>query len=114
MQDSLQLAKNIAKKLDDKKGKDIVLLKVKDITLIADYFVIVTGTSTTHIQSLAENLISSLKEEDDFSPLHKEGLAEGNWILLDYDSVLVHIFLEDTREFYNLERLWGEAEEITL
>ncbi len=111
-EDSLQLAKQIAEQLDNYKGDDIIILQIKEITLVADYFILVTGTSTTHIKSLADNLVYELKQQG-MSPLHQEGMSEGNWILIDYDSVIVHVFLEETREFYNLERLWGEAEEIS-
>ena len=112
MEESFGLAKKITELLMDKKAKDPVILDVREITLVSDYFVIVTGTSVTHVQALANHLVTSLKETYNFSPLHKEGLDTGNWVLLDYDSVIVHIFLEETREFYNLERLWGEAEAI--
>ncbi len=114
MEESYNLAKSIGEILMDKKAKNPIILDVRDMTLVSDYFVIATGTSITHVQALAEHLMTSLKKTEGFSPLHKEGVETGNWVLIDYNSVLVHIFQEETREFYNLERLWGEAEEIHL
>jgi len=111
---SEELAINIAKVLDDKKGKDILVLDVREITLVADYFVIVTGTSSLHVQSLAEHVMDTMREEHCIKPLNKEGLTEGNWVLVDYDSVVLHIFQGETRAFYNLERLWGEAREVEM
>ncbi|OWZ83936.1 ribosome silencing factor [Natranaerobius trueperi] len=114
VKESFELVKNIVSTLDNDKGKDILIQEVNEITLVSDYFVLVTGNSTTHVQSLAENLIDTMKQEKNISALHKEGITEGNWALIDFDSVVVHIFLEETRSFYNLERLWAEANEITI
>lgn len=108
-----QLADAAVKALDDKKAKDIRLLRTTDLTVIADYFVICTATSTTHIKTLANEVDKALSEKGE-PPLRREGYRSGGWILLDFGSIIVHIFLKETREFYNLERLWNDAEEISL
>lgn len=107
---ALELANAAAKILDDKKGTDVTVLEVGDKTVIADYFVLCTGTSNTHVRALADELEFKLREEKGTAPNHIEG-AEGNvWTLLDYGAVVVHIFTAKGREFYKLERLWsGDA-----
>ena len=103
--------KNIVKFLDDKKAVDIKVLKVGDLTVVADYFVVANGTSTTHIKALADEVDFQMGE------LSENGRLEGkasDWLLLDFGDVIVHIFLPDSREHYNLERLWADAEEIDL
>ncbi len=97
--------------LEDKKAKDIKVLNVKDITLIADYFVICSGTSTTHIKALADEVEQRLKERD-VKLHHAEGYSSARWILMDYNNIIVHIFHRDDRLFYNLERIWADAEEV--
>lgn len=97
-----------AKVLSDKKGQDIVVLELKGLTLIADYFVLVTGKSSTHVQSLTTNLQEELAKHG-IHELRIEGQREAKWVLLDYSDVVVHIFQEETRRFYDLERLWGDA-----
>jgi ribosome-associated protein len=94
--------------IDEKKGIDLVLLDVSELLWITDVFVIVSGTSRPHVQSLAEDVELKLKAADR-RPLRVEGKREGNWILLDYGEVVVHIFQPTTRDFYGLERLWGDA-----
>lgn len=109
---SLETAKNIVKILDEKKAMDLTLIETKELTVMSDYFVIASGTSNTHVRSLAEDvedMMSKLGVEVD----HIEGRATG-WILLDYGSVLVHIFQEESREYYNLERLWGDAARVDI
>ncbi len=98
--------------LDEKKGIDIVLLDVSELLWITDVFVIVSGTSRPHVQSLAQDVELQLKTVDR-SPLRTEGRAEGKWVLLDYGEVVVHVFQPDTRDFYGLERLWGDAPRLT-
>lgn len=94
--------------LVDKKGSEIIVLDVHNLTLIADYFVIATGKSATQLQALARHLEEKL-EENGILPLRMEGFQEAQWILLDYGQVVVHLFLPEQREYYNLERLWGDA-----
>lgn len=96
------------KALDDRKGNNIKVLDVQGLTSIADYFVIATGTSTKHATSLAESVEEELSALG-IEPTHKEGHRSGDWILLDYLDVIVHVFTEETREFYKLEKMWKDA-----
>ena len=105
---SLELATAIAKAMDSKKGTDIRVLKVEDLTILTDYFVIGTGNSSTQVKALADEVEYQLSEAG-VSVLRREGAESRNWILLDYGVVIVHIFYPDTREFYDLERLWADA-----
>ena len=100
----------IVKALDDKKAEDITVLKVGSLTIVADYFVIAAGTSNTHVRALADEVEFKLHEAG-FEPRQIEGKATG-WILLDYHDVVVHVFMKDQREFYSLEKLWADAEEV--
>ncbi len=97
----------------DKKALDLVVLDVRRISVIADYFLLCSGRSTTHIQAIADAIRDELKAEG-VRPRHVEGMPESGWILLDYGNILVHIFLEDTRAYYALERLWGDAPALAL
>lgn len=99
---------NIIKFLDDKKAKDIQSLKVEGLSIITDYFVICTGGSTTHIRALADELIEKMKENS-YDVYHIEGYDTARWILLDFGEAIVHIFHEEDRQFYNLERLWADS-----
>lgn len=107
----VQLAEAAVKALDDKKAKDIKLLCTAGLTVLADYFVICTANSTTHIKTLSDEVDKVLSEKGE-PPIRREGYRSGGWILLDFGCVIVHIFLQEMREFYNLERLWSDAEEI--
>ncbi len=97
----------------DKKALDLVVLDVRRISGIADYFLLCSGRSTTHIQAIADAIRDDLKAES-VRPRHVEGMPASGWILLDYGNILVHIFLEDTRAYYALERLWGDAPALAL
>ena len=108
-----EIALAAAAALDSKKGNAIKVLEVTDLTTLVDYFVIATGTSNTQITALCgavEEKLSQLGEE----PLHREGYRNGTWVLLDYGSVAVHVFSEDARDFYSLERLWRDGKEVDL
>lgn len=109
MTDSRILAEKIAEAAYEKKGRDIVFLHLRQISIITDYFLLVTGNSTTQVKAIADNITKELKE-DGIIPSSKEGYKDGQWILLDYGNVVVHIFLEEQRRFYDLERLWGDAD----
>lgn len=111
--ESLDLAKTIVKVLDNKKAHDLKLLKVRDLTVLADYFVIASGTSTTQVGALFDEVDFKLGQ-DGIEPLRVEGAATKNWVLLDYGNVVVHIFYPEAREFYQLERLWADAEPVPL
>ena len=105
------IAKEIVSILDDKKAQDIKLLAVRDNTVIADYFVICTGTSNTQIKALSGELEYKL-EERGLRALHIDGYETGTWIVMDYAHVIVHIFHREQREFYKLERLWSDVSDI--
>ncbi len=107
---SLDIVKKIVKALDDKKGNDIQVIKIEELTIVADYFVICTANSNTHVRSLADEVEYQL-EEAGIKADHIEGRATG-WVLLEYRGVVVHIFLEEARNYYNLERLWEDAKKI--
>ncbi len=106
-----ELAIKIAKVLDEKKARDIKILYVSEQTIIADYFVIAQGSSRTQVNALADEVDYKLGLEG-INPTKIEGRGQGTWVLLDYDSVLVHVFNPESREFYKLEKLWADGEEI--
>ena len=108
-----ELAIEICKIIDDKKGKDIVLMEVGKLASFADYFVIATGNSIKHTAALADEVEKRLSEKD-ISLSHKEGHREGSWILLDYLDVVIHIFTEEQRSFYDIERIWKGAKYVEL
>lgn len=98
--------------LDEKKAEDIKVIETAEHTIVSDYFVIANGTSNTHVKSLADDVEYEM-EKLGVAPIHIEGRATG-WILLDYGDVLVHIFTKESRDYYNLERLWTDAKELDL
>jgi len=95
----------------DKKAQDVLLLEISALVSYADYFLICSGRSSVQVKAIAEAIERSLREQG-IRPLHVEGATEGRWILMDYDELIVHVFLEETRQFYNLERLWNDAPRI--
>jgi ribosome-associated protein len=101
--ESTALARNLANIIDQKKGEDIVIFDLRDLSPITDYFIISTGLSDVHVRTIAEHIV---KHE---SPQHAEGLEAATWVLLDFVDVIVHVFSKEAREFYGLERLWGDA-----
>lgn len=101
-----ELAKAIQTILEDKKAKDIELLDVSEKTILADYFVIATGTSTTHVKALADEVEFVVKEKHQRPVDHVEGFESSRWILLDFGDVVVHVFHSEERDFYSLEKLW--------
>ncbi|MEG2421079.1 MAG: ribosome silencing factor [Oscillospiraceae bacterium] len=103
-----EMAIAIVKALDEKKGQDIKALETTDLTSLADFFVICSATSTTQISALADYCEFTMKNLGE-PPLHIEGHRGGTWVLLDFGCVVVHIFNEEAREFYGLEKLWGDA-----
>jgi ribosome-associated protein len=98
----------ITNALSDKKALDIVILNMKKMSSVCDYFVIATGTSTTHVRALSDSIIARLKQKGQ-SLRHIEGEREASWILLDFGDVVCHLFLEETRARYALEKLWGKT-----
>ena len=108
-----EVAYEVTKALDEKKGMDIKLLRIDEVSSLADYFLICTGTSNTHVKTLcdyAEYTMENLGEK----LLGREGHRGNSWELLDYGSVVVHVFTEEAREFYALERLWADGESVDI
>lgn len=110
---TLQQAKETAKILSDKKGLDIKVIEISDVSVIADYMVIATGNSSTHVKALADEVESQL-DEMGVSVSHIEGYRSNSWILLDYIDIIVHVFSNEAREYYDLERLWEDGTDIDI
>ncbi|MDF2987628.1 MAG: iojap-like ribosome-associated protein [Eubacterium sp.] len=106
--ESKKLVEKIVSLMEEKKAKEISTIDIENITEIADYFVICSGTSTTHIKSIADELEFKLGELG-LHAFHKEGYDTARWILLDYADVIIHVFHQEDRGFYNLERLWSDG-----
>ena len=102
-----------AKAISSKKGLNIKLIEIGDISSLADYMVIAAGTSSTHVKAIADEVEYQL-DEAGISVSHIEGYRSNSWILLDYVDVIVHIFSDEAREFYDLERLWQDGKEIDI
>jgi ribosome-associated protein len=105
-----ELALQIADAAEDKKAANIVLLNVSDVSYLADYFVIITGFSRAQLNAISEAIEERLEEKYNLQPVRVSGKREGGWIVQDYADVIVHIFLPEEREYYNLEAFWGHAE----
>jgi len=108
-----EVAGFIVEALDGKKAQDIKLLRTSEITILADYFVICTAGSTTQLRTLSDEVEKVLKENGEM-PLRREGHRSEGWVLIDFGCVVVHLFLQEKRDFYTLERLWGDAEDIDI
>jgi len=108
-----EMALMAAKALDSKKGVNIKVMDVMDLTSLADYFVICSGTSNTQINALCDAVEKEINEAGE-ETLHREGYRGGTWVLLDFGSVVVHVFNNEAREFYSLERLWQGGTELDL
>ena len=108
-----QVAEKVVLALDGKKAKDIKVLKTGKLTTLADYFVICTASSTTQIKTLSDEVEKLLTEAGE-PPLRREGYRAGGWVLIDFGCVIVHLFMDEVRKFYNLEHLWSDAEEVGL
>ena len=109
-----ELALLAAQALSEKKGKEIQVLEIADLTTLADYFVIATGASNTQINALVDSVEKKLSEEAEEQPLHREGYRGGTWVLLDYGCIAVHVFNGEARDFYDLERLWRDGKNVDL
>jgi len=109
--DAAELAHRIVEVASDKKGNDIVMLRTAELTTMADFFVICSGRSDRQVQALAGAIVDELRREG-IKPIGTEGRASSRWVLLDYGSVIVHVFAPEEREFYGLERLWGKAVQV--
>ena len=106
-----KIAELIVETLDNKKAIDIKLLKMSEVTSLADYFVVCTASSTTHLKTLSDEVEKVMKESGETFK-KREGHRSGGWVLIDYACVVVHLFLQEMREFYTLERLWSDAQDM--
>ena len=110
---SYEMAIALAKALDGKKGQDIKVLKTEELTTLADYFVLCTATSSTQVKAMSDACEEAMEKNGE-QVHHIEGHRGGTWLLMDFSAVVVHVFTDEARKFYDLERLWGDAEEIDL
>ena len=108
-----EVALAVTKALDDKKGQDIKLLRIDEVSSLADYFLICTGTSNTHVKTLCDYAEYTLEQLGE-PMLGREGHRGNAWELLDFGSIVVHVFTQEAREFYSLERLWADAEQVDI
>jgi ribosome-associated protein len=108
---SLDLARRIVELAEDKKAADIVLLDLSELTTLADYFVIASGSSERQIDAIADGIVSGLRDEK-VRPFGREGTPSSHWVLIDYGGVIVHVFTPPERDFYQLERHWSEAKTV--
>ncbi len=97
-----------AKALDDKKAQNLILLEVRSVTALTEYMLLATGTSDTHLRTLSDEVEKKMEEAGE-TVCHREGFRGDTWIVMDFSGVMVHIFTAETRKFYDLERLWGDA-----
>ena len=111
--ESYELAVLLAKALDSKKGGDIKVLKTEGVTTLADYFVICTATSNTQVKAMSDACEEAVEQNGERAH-HIEGHRGGTWLLMDFSAVVVHVFTDEARKFYDLERLWSDAEEIDI
>ncbi|MFZ2537818.1 MAG: ribosome silencing factor [Oscillospiraceae bacterium] len=110
---TLELATAVAKTLDANKADRIDVIEIADLTILSDYFVIASANNTTHVKSLADEVEVELKKLGKYTE-RVEGYQNANWIILDYIDVVVHIFYEETRNFYNLEKLWADGKKLDI
>ncbi|MCR4923563.1 MAG: ribosome silencing factor [Lachnospiraceae bacterium] len=99
------------KAIDDKKGKDVVVLDIKDISILADYFIIASCMNKNQTEAMVEEIIEKLHKEE-INIRAMEGRSDSGWILMDYQDVIIHIFDEESRSFYDLERIWGDSKRV--
>jgi len=107
------MAVQLAKALDSKKGQNIKVLKTEELTTLADYFVLCTATSSTQVKAMSDACEEAMEKRGEQAH-HIEGHRDGTWLLMDFSSVVVHVFTEEARKFYDLERLWSDAQEVDL
>lgn len=108
-----EVAKLAAKALDSKKGIDLRLIEIADVSTLADYFLICTASSNTHVRALCDAVEEAMDEAAE-PMVGREGHRGGTWVVLDYGCVVVHVFTEETRAFYDLERLWQDGKQVSL
>ena len=108
-----KMAKLAATAMDEKMAKEITVMRTTDVTVLADYFILCTASSTTHIKTISDAVEHVLTEAGE-PPRRREGERSSGWVLIDFGWVVVHVFMEEAREFYDLERLWADAEKIDM
>ena len=108
---SRELAEKICKILSDRKALDVTMINISEKTIVADYYVIATAKSSPHVKALSEYVEEELDKEE-VSPLRREGTREGRWAVIDYGDVVLHVFNDETRVFYNLEKLWADEKNV--
>lgn len=113
MNQSKEMTKITLRALEDKKANDIRIIDISNVSVIADYFVIASGANTNQVQAMADNVQESLGRAG-YEPRQVEGYGSASWILMDYNDIIVHIFSEESRMFYDLERIWRDGRDITL
>ncbi|MGC1395638.1 MAG: ribosome silencing factor [Coleofasciculaceae cyanobacterium] len=112
LDNSHEVAMTIAEAADDRKAEEIVILRVAEVSYLADYFVIVTGFSRAQVRAIAQTIEQKVETQWQRLPVRTQGQSEGSWVVQDYGDVIVHILLPQEREFYNLEAFWGHGEKI--
>lgn len=112
MESSKEMVKLAYEALDEKKGEDIQIIEIKDITTIADYFIIANGSNSLQVDALVKSVTDKLAQYG-YEPKRIEGIRSASWILLDYGDVVVHVFSKEDRLFYNLERIWRDGKTIS-
>jgi len=103
------LVRRIAVLAQDEKALNVSILDIRNLTVLADFFVIASGRSILQVRNLADTIAKTLSEEVGLNPLRQEGLTEGKWVVLDYGTIIIHLFRQEERDFYQLENLWGDA-----
>jgi ribosome-associated protein len=111
--DSRKLALLCREFADNKKAEDIVILDVRKLSSVTDYFVIASGTSEPHLRAIVDEITDQLRDEHDIRPLRRDGTVHGAWVVMDFFDVIVHVMRADAREHYDLESLWGDAKAVS-
>ena len=112
MEQAKEMAQLAYRALDDKKGEDIKIIDISDVSVIADYFLIATGNSDSHVQALVDN-VEEMLHEAGYPVRQREGHQSGSWVLLDFGDIIVHIFDKENRLFYDLERIWRDGKQVS-
>lgn len=113
-QNSTQIMQQVVDILKDKLASDVQVINISEMTIIADYFVIASGRTDAHVRALYDYVDEGVKEKLGIDPLHREGIENSKWIVIDYGSVIVHLFHNAEREFYSIEKLWAEAPRVEI
>ncbi len=113
-EEAREMALAVVEMVKEKKAVDVVLLNVGKVTYLADYFLMCSGASAQQVQAICESVLGGLEKRMNLKPIRVEGYREAEWVLIDYGMLVVHVFRPDKREFYNLERLWSEADPVVV